>query len=889
MNNLRAAIETLFRRVSPDRALEVFFDVNCRNDFYKSAWNGRGENQQIFGKLGYYSHDEVDNVWNKVECDWAKDPDTGAVSVFGLLFQFCKKALVQSGNDLNVEFGELLRWRELSLTIGEDLLTTCFLAQRDRVSHHRRSFFGWSPILKTNNLRLKELLKKGTAENHFHLGGSAPHLNITWIALMNSIVDRKQQFKDFLKKGKLAPNSSYGERGAETELYILTIKACYIRAFLFRVLKEGDFFDEYSLFDYSMVKRVLKPRSNSKSSLELIAMLPDLQRELNSMRYLYGKVLDKEVRFGTPDYCIPKNIDVGNMNGNIMLCGERKFLYDAYQAFFNGDKDFKKYGDLFYTYLIIKSRFREEMIQVNDNVGFANFSNYQGRKGIFLDGENSLYRRAISNMAANASSKNQAICSLEARMKPKSTKQGNVELIKDLDGAIEASCFSDPDYSSVDRFLEKEQSTTKEGNHFYVTHFIKSKDKEKGGKGIKDAIFATKCRDAKTRDGVAAEAKALVQLRESLSDEAKRIRGIDAASSETDCRPEAFAQGYRYMKYHRLDGAFDDLRTQKDMPVIKATFHAGEDFYDLVDGMRAIDEAIKFLNLGQGDRIGHALALGVDPRTYYEGKQRCLMLPKQWHLDNIVWLMFRISRYKISELASFAQSLEWDFQRLFNQIYGKSINGENISPIIYERAWMLRGDDPYLYQTSDYKEAPHITFWDRCAKNETYPFPGYQRDNKIVNKLYYLYHFDPDVKRRGNKIQEFYVSNEYIKAVALIQKEFQKEIARKHLAIETNPSSNCLIGTFKRYDKHPLVNFYNLGLELDPQKVADCPQLFVSINTDDQGVFNTYLENEYALMALALEKMEDDSGQRIYKSAMIYDWLDRIRQMGLEMSFKGDQ
>lgn len=38
-------------------------------------------------------------------------------------------------------------------------------------------------------------------------------------------------------------------------------------------------------------------------------------------------------------------------------------------------------------------------------------------------------------------------------------------------------------------------------------------------------------------------------------------------------------------------------------------------------------------------------------------------------------------------------------------------------------------------------------------------------------------------------------------------------------------------------------------------------------------------------MALALEKMEDEDGKRIYKSAMIYDWLDKIRQMGLEMSF----
>jgi len=114
----------------------------------------------------------------------------------------------------------------------------------------------------------------------------------------------------------------------------------------------------------------------------------------------------------------------------------------------------------------------------------------------------------------------------------------------------------------------------------------------------------------------------------------------------------------------------------------------------------------------------------------------------------------------------------------------------------------------------------------------------------------------------------------------------QIEIAEKHIAIECNPSSNVLIGTFKRYDKHPIKNFFNLGLTYDPQELKNCPQLMVSINTDDQGVFNTYLKNEYAFLAKAMEKAKDKDGNLLYNSSMIHDWLERIRQMGLEMSFK---
>ena len=45
------------------------------------------------------------------------------------------------------------------------------------------------------------------------------------------------------------------------------------------------------------------------------------------------------------------------------------------------------------------------------------------------------------------------------------------------------------------------------------------------------------------------------------------------------------------------------------------------------------------------------------------------------------------------------------------------------------------------------------------------------------------------------------------------------------------------------------------------------------------------LQNEYALIALSMEKKLDENGEKIYKSMMVYDWIDRMRAMGLEQSF----
>lgn len=121
--------------------------------------------------------------------------------------------------------------------------------------------------------------------------------------------------------------------------------------------------------------------------------------------------------------------------------------------------------------------------------------------------------------------------------------------------------------------------------------------------------------------------------------------------------------------------------------------------------------------------------------------------------------------------------------------------------------------------------------------------------------------------------------------MAELQNALQKRIATCGIAIETNPSSNFLIGTFRKYEKHPIIRFYNKGLVHDPKKLAECSQIPVSVNTDDQGVFNTSLENEYALLACAIESLTDSQGKPLYNKYDIYDWLDRIRRMGNEQSF----
>ena len=113
----------------------------------------------------------------------------------------------------------------------------------------------------------------------------------------------------------------------------------------------------------------------------------------------------------------------------------------------------------------------------------------------------------------------------------------------------------------------------------------------------------------------------------------------------------------------------------------------------------------------------------------------------------------------------------------------------------------------------------------------------------------------------------------------------QKFIASCGIGVETNPSSNLLISTMGSYDEHPIIRLFNKHLTYDEEMLKECAQVNVSINTDDKGVFRTSLENEYALMACALEKVRDKEGGPVYNRQMIFEWLDDIRKMGNLQSF----
>ena len=111
------------------------------------------------------------------------------------------------------------------------------------------------------------------------------------------------------------------------------------------------------------------------------------------------------------------------------------------------------------------------------------------------------------------------------------------------------------------------------------------------------------------------------------------------------------------------------------------------------------------------------------------------------------------------------------------------------------------------------------------------------------------------------------------------QEEIRKILVKNGISIECNPTSNYLIGTFSQYDEHPIMQFNDYKLGGHSKKT----QIKVSINTDDIGVFDTSLSNEYALLLSSIIRKRHQ--EKNYNDEEVYEYLDYLRENGLNMSF----
>lgn len=402
---------------------------------------------------------------------------------------------------------------------------------------------------------------------------------------------------------------------------------------------------------------------------------------------------------------------------------------------------------------------------------------------------------------------------IEGRFSPKTTSGENMAFVH---GILEG-------YKDYCKHLKDIMGAVVPPKMQLVAHFIKQKD---------NSPLDRQIRHRKLREDIRCKARALYQMMLYVSYkklENCEVVGIDGAANEMDAGPEVFAPSFHWLR---------KKWREKDKN-LQITFHAGEDFVHLLSGLRMMIEAVEFLDMEQGDRLGHGTAAGIDPKLWMSRMGKTQKMRKGEWLDDLLVAYYLISdnENRYDDLIQLLPKLHDQIVDLHHEIYG------SFSSIkIMTDAWKFRKYD------GDFLRGYHHS--DRLGFDELNELEKLFCENEAAQKLYGQYHFDTKAKAEYEKLCDVDIENGLFSAENLyhLQKLVLHKIAKRCVALEVLLTSNTAISFYRECNEHHLRNW--IGEDGDDSDMLMPP---VVVGSDDPGIFMTNIYIEYARIATCLE------------------------------------
>lgn len=448
----------------------------------------------------------------------------------------------------------------------------------------------------------------------------------------------------------------------------------------------------------------------------------------------------------------------------------------------------------FHFYQITKGLFNALVVQQKNQYGFDQFQAIADN-GMREYIEKNYCQRFYQ---LTGSPTNSFLRQIEGRFSPKETVRDNRNFINKI-------------VSDFDTFKRNSNQSLIELS--LIAHFIKRKDKFKDSADI---------RHKELRINLRKRAEALLTYKKSGDPNSRYLTGIDAAANEMDAAPEVFAPIFNFLRKSNL---------------FHFTYHVGEDYRHLISGMRAIDEAVEFLGMGVGDRLGHCTAIGIDPELWTKRTPEITYLMRGEWLDNLVWVWHLLhSTVELGKFQMLMPLLQTEIMRYSSEIYEAPV-----SPFDLYHFWELRKYDPLIYLDSSNRYCPECTEsyeeWKRITKE-------FQEGQ--MAKLYAYYHFNLKSRRKYDEIisvpsKGFFCSE----LLWTLQNTILKKLMSKNIVIETLPSSNVRISQYDVIDEYHIGRWTDENGQFNP---------IVVLGTDDPGIFSTNIYNEYSRIYMYWKK-----------------------------------
>lgn len=481
----------------------------------------------------------------------------------------------------------------------------------------------------------------------------------------------------------------------------------------------------------------------------------------------------------------------------------------------------------FHHYLLIKGLIHRIVVQQKNQISFSQFEQIT-QNNLRCSKELTYTDRFLQLLGSS-----NCICLkvIEGRFSPKETSYENRLIVKKIIKGFEEA--------------QRRNDCLKDTRLTLIAHFIKEKE-------VKQECYLP-IRNRLLRQKLYKRAIALSNFIKTQPQYGKYIVGVDAAANEMYAGPEVFSPTFRYL---RRTGVIDHI-----------TYHVGEDFNHIISGVRFIVEALEFLELRSGDRLGHCTAIGLDPKLWMNRVGDTIFISQGEWLDDLIVMWHLLAEIKDESVCNLRLIIERKIEEFSYKIYQ-----ESFPPYLLFKQWKSRKYDPleclnYIKTGSSYNWSSMSEFEDqRTFINELTTIDKFK-------SLYLKYHESSYSMRNSKGFQTFKTARDLYEEIieikidevfssgdiCIIQNYIINQIASKGIVIETLPTSNLRISYYERITEYHLDRWIRLSDSNDVPPVV--------IGTDDPGIFMTNIYNEYSRTYIYLkEKGYDISRRMLYLS-----------------------
>lgn len=465
------------------------------------------------------------------------------------------------------------------------------------------------------------------------------------------------------------------------------------------------------------------------------------------------------------------------------------------------------------------------------------------------------------------------IRALEFRTRPRDTP---IEIAEDVLGYLR----------SWRQVLKENAGALFEPEMGIVFHFVKERDEGRWKKkGTPGAFWAETFAEPNREGGMdvahgryvtyfaaqCRKARALANLIKAVPSCLWVIRGLDVATDELGVPTWVLAPLFR----HVLDTSAEASVFEDGLAPLNVTAHVGEDFRHLLEGMRRIYEQVHYILGGTKGRLGHAVALGVEPRSWAESVGSILM-PAEERLWDLVWEWRLYTKYRIRpEYAAVAP--DGRIETLLNEI--RALSDHLYAKHAYRVEELAEAHHAlHRFLVPPYAPRPEVdggydTFRNAVRRIARSGEHGHIRSPRRVAKILDAYLEDEYVFRKGQALIDVPIRQDEVEALDAIQDAMRRGIGSHGIVVEVNPSSNLLIGDLLDLRNHPI-------LRLNPPlpEPDGPPPVAIAVGSDDPLTFSTELLHEYVM----LHQAACAAG---YPERVVHEWLESIRRTGMDARF----